>query len=309
MATMAQTSWFDRGRDAFQKLAPAAPPVYPCPLCGLGFPRSAVDLGILTVEHAPLESLGGRPVCLTCQDCNSTAGHTVDVHMRRRETVIDSFLGTMTESRPARFKVGDASMEVRYCNGPAGGLVEVVPKANRPSAPEEVQATMRRLGAEAPGQFTFGITLTKDGYDQHLANVGWLRSAYLVAFAAFGYSYAFHSYLGPVRRQLVERDTTTLDHYAVVLPKASTDERRLMIVTAPAELRSVAVQMGRHLVFLPAPWEPDGFYEKLAAKSEEAARQREHRFEERVDCTSVPWPQEPMHLLDLDQLPGYRRSA
>lgn len=128
--------WFDRGRDAFQRLAPTAPPVYPCPLCEWGFPRSAIDLRILTFDHAPPESHGGRPVCLTCSRCNSTAGHTVDVHMRRRETVTDSFLGTMTEPRPARFHVGGASMVARYYNGPAGILVEGIPKANRPSAPE-----------------------------------------------------------------------------------------------------------------------------------------------------------------------------
>lgn len=167
----------------------------------------------------------------------------------------------------------------------------------------------RRLGAER-GQLAFEVTLTHDGFDDRLARIGWLRAAYLVAFAAFGYSYAFHGSLKPVRRQLAGRDTRTLDHYAILLPDAPQGERRLMIVTAPEDLRSVAVQMGRHLIFLPAPWRPDGLlYEKLAAASEDAARHRKHRFSERLSFEPVPWPHGPMHRLDLDQLPGYRRGT
>jgi len=301
--------WFDRGRDAFQRLAPKAPAVYACPLCARGFFRSAVVKRTLTIEHAPPESLGGRPICLTCTYCNNTAGHTVDVHMRRRETVTDFVLGTMTESRPARFQVHGASMAASYYNGPGGVFVKGVPKANRPSAPEEVRAEMHRPVPAAHGPLTFHVTLTQDAYDHRLANLGWLRSAFLVAFSAFGYCYAFHRSLEPVRRQLAARDAPILDHFAVLLPKAPKDERRLLIVTAPEDLCSIAVQMGRHLVFLPAPWEPDGLYEKLAARSEDAARHRGHRFDANLDFKQVPWPQEPMHLLDLDLLPGYRRSA
>jgi hypothetical protein len=70
-----------------------------------------------------------------------------------------------------------------------------------------------------------------------------------------------------------------------------------MIVDRPEPFRSVAVQMGRYVVFL--PWSNKRLYADLAEQAHAS-----NRFEARLSGTIFPWPTEPMHLLDFDQLPG-----
>lgn len=92
--------WFDRGADSFARLAPKAPArIYVCPLCGNGYSREAIAEKVITIEHVPPEALGGKPLCLTCRDCNNNAGRGVDAHMHRRETVWAMMRGTMTGFR------------------------------------------------------------------------------------------------------------------------------------------------------------------------------------------------------------------
>ena len=62
--------------------------LYACPICSLLLPREATDSGDLTLEHVPPEPVGGKGIVLTCKQCNSTAGHTVDAAL----TVASDFL-------------------------------------------------------------------------------------------------------------------------------------------------------------------------------------------------------------------------
>ena len=105
----AKRTWFDRGVAAFQRDTPAAPACYVCALCVRGFGGDALDEGQVAIEHAPPEAVGGKPVCLTCTDCNNNAGRTVDAHMARRET------DTTCSSGPcsARGPLGSRSAEQR----------------------------------------------------------------------------------------------------------------------------------------------------------------------------------------------------
>ena len=56
-----------------------------CPLCLRIF--NLAQLGeqvnsFITIEHVPPENLAGKPLVLTCKDCNSTCGHELDVYLR-----------------------------------------------------------------------------------------------------------------------------------------------------------------------------------------------------------------------------------
>jgi hypothetical protein len=85
---------FDRGAAALHTLIPSMQDVYGCPLCLRGFSSDEVEAdGMLSEEHAPPESLGGEVVCLTCRDCNSSAGSQLDSHMKRRANMIDFLSG------------------------------------------------------------------------------------------------------------------------------------------------------------------------------------------------------------------------
>jgi hypothetical protein len=292
--------WFTRGVDAFRRAAPSAPEAYPCPLCARGFGRAALDDGTLTIEHAPPEALGGRPICLTCKDCNRTAGHTVDAQMRRRETSFDFAAGTMEKPHPARFQIGETSVNVDFYFGPAGIMVIGDPKRNHPAAQASFQAEFEsRVGPGRTDDFSFTVTPLKIGHKAQLDLVGWLRSAYLVAFAALGYRYIFQSRLEVVRRQLRAPEETIIEDFSVVLPKAKRDERRFIFVEKPAHLRGLFLQMGRRVIFL--PWLDDGLYESLREE-----RKRDTRFQFDVGGYSLPWPREPRHLIDFDQIPGLK---
>lgn len=54
---------------------------YICPLCRRGFPRAAIDEKTLTFEDAPPKSYGGKPVALTCRDCNNSLGNYLDASL------------------------------------------------------------------------------------------------------------------------------------------------------------------------------------------------------------------------------------
>ena len=52
-----------------------------CPICLEPFTEAGVlDGSAVTLEHVPPppRALGGRPICLTCKECNAGAGHGID---------------------------------------------------------------------------------------------------------------------------------------------------------------------------------------------------------------------------------------
>jgi hypothetical protein len=151
---------------------------------------------------------------------------------------------------------------------------------------------------------SFRLTPYKDTFKDQLARVGWLRAAYLVAFAEFGYLYVFQRRLESVRRQLAEPAANVIDLFSVVLPEATAQTRHFVIIEEPLDLRGLALQMGRSLVFL--PWLSDGLYDRLSARSK-----NDRRFGETLKGGLVPWPAEPLHLMDFDRVKGIEvtRSA
>lgn len=292
--------WFTRGVDAFRRSAPSAPEAYPCPLRARGFGRAALEEGALTIEHAPPEALGGRPICLTCKDCNSTAGHTIDAHMGRREASFDFVAGTMGKPVPARLQVGATSVNVDYYSGAGGIMVIGDPARNHPETQARFQAEFEnRARTGKAGDLRFTVTPSKLGHKAQLDLVGWLRSAYLVAFAVLGYRYIFQRRLEAVRRQLQAPEETIIDCFSVFLPKAKRDERQFVFVEEPAYLRGLLLQMGRRVIFL--PWLDDGLYAAVSDKKKESGN-----FLAQVHGDFLAWPKEPRHLIDFDQFPGIK---
>jgi hypothetical protein len=289
--------WFDRGVEAFQRQAPSAPRCYVCPLCGHGHTREAIGERVVTIEHVPPRSLGGRGMCLTCRDCNVGSGHTIDAHMRRYENSFEVRLGAMLAPRPATFAIGDAKVAVDYYHGGAGIVVMGRPNQNSPHAQAQFLAELERLHRAGSVPTSFQVALSKDGFDARTASAGWLRAAYLVGFSLFGYLYAFQSRLAAVRKQIEQPTADIIAVYSVTLPAATAEARRVLVCEEPGDLMGLAVQMGRHLVFL--PWATDGLYDALAARAKAGSR-----VQETLRGRPFPWPRDPLHLLDFEQIPG-----
>ncbi len=286
-------AWFDRGARAIARFFPPdpdAPSRYLCPLCCQWY----TELCQVTFDHVPPAALGGRELALTCAQCNKTAGARVDHEMLALERAIDFGQGTLVHPTRGHLRVGEHMV---YTNVRAVGEeveLTVVPAANRPDIERLVAAEFSDQRDESQwGGLALTIGLDQ-GFHYRPALVGWLRATYLVAFAAIGYRYVLHPKLVPVRRQLADATAAYLGIFSGTVREARPDERRLLLVNEPTPFRSLLVQMGRHLVFLPR-WDDEGdLYQRLATELT-PGQLRASGF----TGIPLPWPQAPTHTADL----------
>jgi hypothetical protein len=161
---------------------------------------------------------------LTCQSCNSTAGHLLDAHRWKLE-----------RSR-------------------GGGRVK--------------KPVRGRL-------------------DVRVANISDLRSAYLVAFAALGYSWALSPSLAPVRQQIGDPESAVLSGYHLQLNGEHPAQHTVVVLKEP--FAGLWVQLGRAVIFLPGTRRERLVYETTPGFVQE---QRTCRGRHLV------WPTRPRYSLD-----------
>ena len=127
-------------------------------------------------------------------------------------------------------------------------------------------------------------------------NIGaWFRrqavARYTVAFATWGYMYAFAPSLRIVLRQLECYDEAIIPHFKLRHRSASQVARTAVGSTAP-RLEGVAVWMGQHIVLLAPNGRDMAFYERVAPildRAENITLQGDQYY----------WPTEPKHALDV----------
>lgn len=237
----AKEQWFRQGVAAIRRALPSPPEgAYLCPLC-LGWFESPTDL---TQEHAPPKSLGGARVALTCRACNSSAGHGLDASMREFEDMIDFGARRTTRTMRADLVAGGAttSVEVNFASGSLS--VVGLPQHTDPAQHAAVFEHFAELAAQGKGDGeTFQLNFTKR-YTGAAVRAGWLRAAYLVAFAKLGYRYILQPQLDPVRRQIHEPAGEHVGRAVLANPFLPPDRRELVFITKPLTLRGVMVAMG-----------------------------------------------------------------
>jgi hypothetical protein len=241
----------------------------------------------------PPRSVGGRRIVLTCKECNSTGGHLVDAELRRRETLLDFARGTMR--KPTSVVVEFGGVPFRGTLIATGENVEIRGdrRRNYPAIQSVLREALDRAVDEGIVGSSFGIRF-EEGYRHRESMIGWLRAAYLVAFAALGYQYILIQALNCVRDQIRTPTVTLIKSFSVVVPKASPQERQLVFLEEPAEIRSLIVWMGAHMVFLPEPESGElGFYARIEAGLAKLGG--------RAQCKGqrVPWPTRPVFALDF----------
>jgi hypothetical protein len=137
------------------------------------------------------------------------------------------------------------------------------------------------------------LTLKWDQAKRRRADVAWLKAAYMVAFACWGYMYAFAPALKIVRAQIARYDDSIIPHFKLSKLNASRKARELFYVRSPRELEAVGVWMGQHLVLLP----PDGrdmtFYDRIAPLISGPDTNL------RLLGDQYYWPTQPEHTLDV----------
>jgi hypothetical protein len=294
--------WFLEGAAALRRTVaalsgPGDPPfpageLYACPCCLGLFDRDDLEERLLTVEHVPPESVGGRELVLTCAACNGTAGGQFDAHAAHREALFDFLAGRGPDrALRAEFTIGGTRTHGNIQHAGDAFLLRVAPQA---SDPREHEAMTRTLDAwAASGEVPtdrMGFRLTRRVYEAR-ARVSWIRAAYLAGFAAWGWRYVFLPHLNPLRAQLADPAAELLPPLALVDVDAPPGRRGIFLVQEPRELRSLAVALGRYTVFLPGLEEPQPV-DDLAAALARAPKPFAWTGKE------APWPAEPRYALD-----------
>jgi len=239
--------WFNEGALFFQQsleqigLAdslPSADPYYACPCCLTVFPIEAIAQQVLTIEHVPPAALGGKDMLLTCKRCNNDAGMHFDAHAVRRAAVHNLLLGRKTD-RPvcAEFLTDDILVRGEVQSSGPKWFMQGVPKQNDPTVTEAHGRALREASerGEAP-QFKFTIT---ERFSPQQADVSWIRSAYLAAFAALGWRYILRPALDPIRTLLNSAAPTEIPPIMGFNPATDSSARAIMIVQEPQTLSSV----------------------------------------------------------------------
>ena len=118
---------------------------------------------------------------------------------------------------------------------------------------------------------------------------GWLRSAYVLFFAALGYRFICRPELDEVRARIQnpERDEPT----SFRLTRSEQSAPTLCRIDSPEPFRSYAMLWGHHAVFLPR-FNDRGLYGRLAAMGDGAAAS--------ISGIQYPWPKRgPTFVYDL----------
>jgi len=288
MSTEKKSALFRRGADAARRVAGCSN-LYFCPLCKGAFSQEALASGELTLEHIPPKSVGGRALALTCKPCNNTAGHRVDAALHRRAQV-DAFSELLLQGvgeGPFRAVLGIAGerVNVDVTREESGTTVLCIhPHIN---SPEVLQRITQHLEITSTfGDFTIH---SRDRYHRRTAQVGELRAAYLAAFAFFGYRYAFHRRLDPVREQIHRPDERIIHAWTLGLHD-SEPRRAIFLVEA---LHAVVIQLGQTGILL--PWLEDPVEEFYGALHSRYSQNEHIRFSGKL----LGWPSGLEMWLDL----------
>ena len=247
----------------------------------------------LSLEHVPPKSMGGKAIALTCKGCNTLAGHSIDAALSRRSALTrlyDVLTGaSYGEGGRVTFHVGDASLNAQVSRDIHDPVrVEILGRWNDPRKVERVRA----YGEEhARGDAWTGgrLRMTAPGYDPQLALAGDLKAAFLAAFAALGYRYAFDPRLVLVRQQILNPLKELIGGW-FPLHQTATDR---CLVLIPEPLPSVMVRLGWVDVLLPWLNSPLNFYDALAALYQTHGPQE-------VIGESMPWPTTLEMKLDIE---------
>jgi hypothetical protein len=253
--------WFKRGIEALGAIAPDLPRCYVCPLCLEG----PIEFERLTFGHAPPESTGGEEIALTCYPCNEKGGRQLDQHaaIARRWQDFNEGIG----ARPLRAKLhrrqSTAVVDIDISYKADGGFsMAVIDTAVSREHQKTIQSTLEEAprGSDHP---TFGVAFHSATHSPRRARLSMLRAGYVALFARLGYLYVWRRELDVVRDQIRRPTEDLITNFYLYRPDQLHDARAILIIKEPDWLRSYAVQMGRHLVFLPRSGDHD-LYTRIA---------------------------------------------
>jgi hypothetical protein len=233
---------------------------------------------MFTAEDVPPRHRDGRPLVLTCKECNDRGGSQLDVHWAHHADVEAFILGELVEPLGVNFTYAGVNVTMDVTSMDREFHLRVVPEACNEA---DVRKLEHLAGGMASPSETMKVSLYRSRFSEARACLSVLRAAYLTGFAVTGYR--FFAVWDPIRVQLL--NPKTIDYRLKSLINYDADmakERRLLgVIDDPPEMWSVCVGFGRWTAFIPLAADSP-FYQPT--KLVGAFQYRGHSYE---------WPTEP----------------
>lgn len=230
-------------------------PGYICPLC-LDIVRSP---SALTQEHVPPRAVGGKVLCLLCKNCNNRAGQSVDAAMAER-VAAKKILTEGTTRKFVDLRIDDLSVKAAFRREGTQGELRIAKNHNSPANLDEFN---RRIRAPQPAT-TLQVWYPHQ-FNDHFAMVGYLKAAYLYAFAKFGYSYVLRDCMDLVREQILAPKRKVIWKWWLSR-REEVGQAKFYLCDMP--INCLAVGIFDHLIVLPGFEEPHDQYEQIRAMTE-----------------------------------------
>jgi hypothetical protein len=252
---------------------------YICPLCFEVFYEKDLDTGVanpLTFEDIPPASLGGKPMALTCRQCNSTSGHKLDAHLLNNLLETDAQLFLPNSKSKASFSLRGNKVNGAFQVDDKGTVrLDLMSQRSDPKQANEFMTGLFPPKTSYSPLFhpdklfdeyrspTFNIQF-KISSDERRAEIALLRIAYLIAYATLGNGFLINGGLYKVREQILHPDKDVLPKAFWIKYDFEKEQEGINIIALPKELHCFLVifslttksRSRRFAVALPGPSSP-----------------------------------------------------
>jgi hypothetical protein len=225
---------------------------YVCPLCLRDHFTEDSVWGAnpqLTEEHCIPDGLGDNIFVLTCAVCNNTTGGTIDSHLQKRLRFREFWEGNSSKQLRAwiDWNGNNLAVNVRRTVGDSAKMeMFIVKKASSREAIRRAEQSIRNKDPISTVKLHFG---PNEIPDTRRSRISLLKTAYLLIFRQFGYSYILHHELDPVRQQILNPKEKILPLEAIVLDFEINElPPSIAIVTDPESLAAyvVPIRLDKH---------------------------------------------------------------
>lgn len=186
---------------------------YLCPLCLREF--TGGDLydtpgkNFLTLEDAPPDSLGGSKIALTCKECNSRAGHTLDFHLTETIREIDAsyFYPGKTERGILDYEGKRLSVELTRKED---GTIQAYHRIKN-NDPNILDRFIYGINEGTIGPIV-NVKPPPSRVDPRKVIIALLKTHYIITFSKFGYLFLMDKIYNPIREQILNPHKATFEY-------------------------------------------------------------------------------------------------
>lgn len=212
--------------------------MYMCPLCARLFKETDLSQKLknpLTLEHVPPDSLGGKARILSCKECNSTSGDSMDKQLLNKQLQWD-----FTSLLPGAKTKTQFDLNGNKVNG----TLEIdkngawIFKFSTAHSDPKMTGPFKKDLLSKKNKLTF---TKNDKIETKLVEVAMLRIAYLYAFSFFGHGFLLSPTIAKVREQIKNPKKNILPRPYWIVYDFSKDLEGINFIKEPNEIRCLLI--------------------------------------------------------------------